>query len=87
MCGLVAIYKTRDNCLDPTIVESMADSLVHRGPDDYGYVFIGTAQAKTWRDKKPPIMDSAGVIMGHRRLSIIDLSAVGRQPFASTNER
>lgn len=45
----------------------MTDSLIHRGPDDSG----------VWVD-----VDS-GVGLGHRRLSILDLSPLGRQPMHS----
>ena len=45
----------------------MADAIVHRGPDDGG----------TWVDA------AAGVALGYRRLSIIDLSPAGHQPMAS----
>jgi asparagine synthase (glutamine-hydrolysing) len=49
----------------------MADALVHRGPDDGG----------TWSDAE------RGVALGHRRLSIIDLSPAGHQPMASRSGR
>jgi asparagine synthase (glutamine-hydrolysing) len=49
------------------IMEAMSASLAHRGPDD----------ADLWIDAE------AGLALGHRRLSIIDLSAAGRQPMAS----
>jgi asparagine synthase (glutamine-hydrolysing) len=47
----------------------MCDSLTHRGPDSHGL----------WRD------DEAGVGLGHRRLSIRDLSEAGHQPFISAS--
>jgi asparagine synthase (glutamine-hydrolysing) len=49
----------------------MADTLTHRGPDDSG----------AWADS------AAGIALGHRRLSIIDLSAAGHQPMLSGNGR
>jgi len=49
----------------------MADALHHRGPDDSG----------VWVDPE------AGIALGHRRLSIIDLSLQGQQPMRSANGR
>jgi asparagine synthase (glutamine-hydrolysing) len=51
--------------------ERMRDVLTHRGPDDAGL----------WSHP------DGGVALGHRRLSIIDLSEAGRQPFADTSGR
>ena len=49
----------------------MADALVHRGPDAGGI----------WVD------EGTGVALGHRRLSILDLSATGNQPMHCTTGR
>ena len=52
-------------------VSAMADTLNHRGPDDGG----------VWVDA------DAGVALGHRRLSILDLSPEGHQPMVSASGR
>lgn len=49
------------------IVASMNDRIAHRGPDDSGI----------WVDEE------VGVALGHRRLSVIDLSPEGHQPMVS----
>lgn len=49
----------------------MADTLIHRGPDDAG----------VWVD------DAAGLALGHRRLAILDLSPAGHQPMVSVSGR
>lgn len=49
------------------LAKTMRDTMVHRGPDDAGL----------WVDPE------AGCALGHRRLSIIDLSPDGRQPMAA----
>lgn len=48
-------------------VRKMTDTLHHRGPDDSG----------VWVD------EAAGIGLGHRRLSILDLSPAGHQPMIS----
>lgn len=53
------------------VLESMAQALVHRGPDDQG----------VWFDAQQ------GIGLAHRRLSIVDLSATGHQPMRSRNSR
>jgi asparagine synthase (glutamine-hydrolysing) len=49
----------------------MAKAIQHRGPDDAG----------TWADA------SAGIALGFRRLSILDLSSAGHQPMRSISGR
>lgn len=49
----------------------MCQALQHGGPDDQG-IFCD---------------DKTGLVFGHRRLAIIDLSAKGHQPMADVNER
>lgn len=52
-----------------TIAEKMADKIDHRGPDSWG----------VWVDEK------TGMALGHRRLSIVDLSPAGHQPMISNS--
>ncbi|QRM27258.1 asparagine synthase (glutamine-hydrolyzing) [Microvirga sp. VF16] len=52
-------------------LQKMTDALVARGPDDEGH----------WIDM------ATGVALGHRRLSIIDLSPAGHQPMMSASGR
>lgn len=49
------------------LLAAMRDALAHRGPDDSG----------AWLDAR------AGIALGHRRLSIVDLSPAGHQPMMS----
>jgi asparagine synthase (glutamine-hydrolysing) len=72
MCGLSGFVRSGGLLSDDvSVLDTMTDRLAHRGPDDRG----------TWTD--PP----AGVAIGHRRLSIIDLSAAAHQPMISANGR
>jgi asparagine synthase (glutamine-hydrolysing) len=52
-------------------LETMLATLVNRGPDDFG----------VWRDREQ------GISLGHRRLSILDLSPAGHQPMVSFSQR
>ena len=70
MCGIAGILGSGNPDLDSAL-ESMAVSLLHRGPDASG----------TWSDA------SAGVGLAHRRLSILDLSVLGNQPMISASGR
>ncbi|MEE4353887.1 MAG: asparagine synthase (glutamine-hydrolyzing) [Desulfatiglans sp.] len=67
MCGFVC-FKSLDSFQSLYgDLPGAVSSLAHRGPDDSGLFF----------DEK------SGVGLGHRRLSIIDLTAAGRQPMTS----
>lgn len=73
MCGLVGFVRPGGLAPDnaPRLIDAMADALAHRGPDDRGI----------WVDM------AAGVAMGHRRLSIIDLSAAAHQPMIGDRDQ
>lgn len=87
MCGFVCVYNPSGGNTSPATLRSMTDALTHRGPDDYGYAFAGRGRTEVWRDTDPAPFNGAGVAMGHRRLSILDLSHAGRQPFCSPDKR
>ena len=67
MCGIVGFITRRDFSSLQADLPEAVSRLSHRGPDDSGLFF----------DEK------AGVGLGHRRLSILDLSVLGRQPMGS----
>ncbi len=69
MCGFVGFYGSSGSMENiAEVVHRAANTLRHRGPDDEG----------EWTDAE------AGIALGHRRLSVIDLSAEGRQPMVSS---
>ena len=67
MCGIVGFRVNRGFNQLKESLPEAASKLIHRGPDDTGLFF----------DRE------AGVGLGHRRLSVIDLSEAGRQPMGS----
>lgn len=73
MCGLVGFINKDTDVLTNLnqIVENMASAIDYRGPDDSG----------TWADY------TIGIALGHRRLSILDLSTAGHQPMHSVTGR
>jgi asparagine synthase (glutamine-hydrolysing) len=71
MCGIYG-YVTSGETVDAGILQAMGDCLKHRGPDDSGEVVRNVGRFS--------------VGLGHKRLSIIDLSIGGRQPIANEDE-
>lgn len=73
MCGFTgfALFRESDAIQMAADVRAMSAQLRHRGPDDSG----------EWTD------GAAGVALGFRRLSIIDLSPAGHQPMSSASGR
>lgn len=67
----IAGYLSRITRADDQTAAAMARAIAHRGPDSSG----------TWCDAE------AGVALGHRRLSILDLSEAGHQPMVSVDGR
>lgn len=74
MCGIAGFLQSGQGVsagMMSCTVNVMTDALKHRGPDDRG----------VWIDV------NAGVALGHRRLSILDLSPTGHQPMISNSGR
>ena len=71
MCGIAGFLGVPSGGTPDAWVKAMTDTIAHRGPDADG----------AWCDV------GAGIALGHRRLSIIDLSPAGAQPMASASGR
>lgn len=74
MCGIVGYLddgRRHAPLAARAILRRMSTCLAHRGPDDEG----------CWTD------DDVGLALGHRRLSILDLSPEGHQPMTSVGGR
>jgi asparagine synthase (glutamine-hydrolysing) len=69
MCGIVGALTFRNaaSVITPSYIERMRDAMAHRGPDGAGL----------W------IAPDRSVGLGHRRLSIIDLSTLADQPMCN----
>ena len=74
MCGLAGFVDGRRRLGaedSDRVLAEMTDALAHRGPDDRGF----------WTCRE------TGVHLGHRRLSIVDVSPLGHQPMVSPSGR
>src|ERR1700689_1413469 len=67
MCGIAGIIGRVDET-NRAALRRLSDAMVHRGPDGSG----------VW--ESPPDARGYGVMLAHRRLSILDLSPAGAQP-------
>lgn len=75
MCGIAGILdcnQSRADAANRTALNRMLTAMSHRGPDDQG-------------EEKLTSHKSA-LYLGHRRLSIIDLSSLGHQPMANDSK-
>ena len=74
MCGFAGFYLNCETETRNSIkknISLMTNSLEHRGPDDFGI----------WIDANDHLA------LGHRRLSILDISQSGHQPMTSLNKK
>ncbi|HEX2137904.1 MAG TPA: asparagine synthase (glutamine-hydrolyzing) [Microvirga sp.] len=73
MCGILAVQVFEGSAPWELALKAL-DSLRHRGPDDAGLLGVGQD------GRRVAIGEPARIILGHRRLSILDLSSAGHQP-------
>jgi len=69
MCGITGKIYFNNNIVSEKDIETMNQKITHRGPDDGG-IYVSSDQK---------------IGLGHRRLSIIDLSPLGHQPMNYMN--
>lgn len=95
MCGILGLARARGAApVSARSVMQATEIVRHRGPDDEGYVlwtdgttprrFAGpdttTASRRAYALDDLPLHADWRVALGHRRLSVVDLSAAGHQP-------
>src|SRR5690554_7718026 len=74
MCGLAGFFHpapSRQGARGEDVIQRMTAAITRRGPDSEGH----------WAE------EGAGLVLGHRRLSILDLSPAGHQPMHSAYGR
>ena len=73
MCGVIGGFWNRPNLFNSEKFDKGLELLFHRGPNDKGATKYYSQEGL--------------VVLGHTRLSIIDLSTAGHQPMVSDNDR
>jgi asparagine synthase (glutamine-hydrolysing) len=95
MCGITGFFSYK-NKIDTKKYYNAHIKIAHRGPDDEGFIYKNSLNQiehlagndtidefksrEILYNKKP-----SNLILGHRRLSIIDLSSAGHQPYQFEN--
>lgn len=106
MCGIAGFFSIAPQ--PANIVGRMTDLILHRGPDDEGFVLLTELSASPRicggqdtpddayrsttvyapKEKLSSLNDyPVTLALGHRRLSIVDLSPLGHQPMSSADGR
>ena len=96
MCGIAGIYQPKG--IEISEIIALSQTLQHRGPDDEGFFLSNIQQATYCRGNDTitelqhlthlsEINHSPTLALVHRRLSILDVSALGHQPFTTADGR
>jgi asparagine synthase (glutamine-hydrolysing) len=96
MCGIFGIWHRDGRPVDLVAVQRAVTTLRHRGPDDEGYLLINTRTGRVapcgGRDTDSRLTlpsiegffsETFDLVLGSRRLAIIDLSPAGHQPMCN----
>jgi asparagine synthase (glutamine-hydrolysing) len=96
MCGICGIYNLDGKPVEQSSIQQMTTAIRHRGPDDEGYLLVNTMENNVQHLHGADTIDAiradtenlsaskpANLAIGHRRLSIIDLSSDGHQPMST----
>jgi len=91
MCGITGFFSYKNKCDTKKYYEAHK-KIAHRGPDDEGFIYkdknnslehlSGDDTIDELRNREHIVSKNpSSLILGHRRLSIIDLTSHGHQPF------
>jgi len=85
MCGICGEINFNIKDVKVETLQRMCKVLAHRGPDDEGMVFLRNDKFFEVKKPLPTELKENGfeVGLGHRRLSIIDLSGAAHQPMSN----
>lgn len=87
MCGFSALYSNKGFSVNE--IKKMNDLIFHRGPDGEGYFLTENDSKRSYFSNADELKDITkegkvfSAAIGHRRLSIVDLSINGLQPMVS----
>ena len=85
MCGIAGVLSLDNKPIDAFKIKSMCDIMIHRGPDDRGYVLMSRPYMRSnkehrWQEFEDQEFNkenvkgiNAHLALGHVRLAIIDL--------------
>jgi asparagine synthase (glutamine-hydrolysing) len=98
MCGIFGIHS--NNLPRSGVIQSAVTSIRHRGPDDEGYLLynkdtssiLSCSGIDTDKNLNFPLISDVDttnyhLVLGFRRLSILDLSVAGHQPMSASDGR
>ena len=85
MCGIAGIIGIDGNPLEAVRLTKMCEVIAHRGPDDFGYLAASLGRGSSrFTDIRDITLDApCDVLIGHRRLSVIDLSPEAANPISN----
>jgi asparagine synthase (glutamine-hydrolysing) len=95
MCGIAGVVSLKQT-ISPDSISEMVKSIRHRGPDDEGFLAFNSNEKKVFSliSERSQVAGrniyefqcAVNAFLGHVRLSILDISPKGHQPFTDNDE-